>query len=148
MTTLLRLPRGLAIAAAALTLSFSQPALAQGSPQKGGTLVMVVQPEPPTLASYQSTAGPVGQVATKVYEGLLEYDFELKPVPGLAKSWTVSPDGKTVTFKLQQGVKFHDGKPFTSADVQFSVMEVLKKVHPRGTEHLPRGARRWTRPIR
>ncbi|HET9764077.1 MAG TPA: hypothetical protein VFR50_11195, partial [Casimicrobiaceae bacterium] len=34
---------------------------AQGTPQRGGTLVMVVQPEPPTLASYQSTAGPIGQ---------------------------------------------------------------------------------------
>lgn len=105
---------------------------AQSEPRKGGTLVMVVQPEPPTLASYQSTSGPVGQVATKVFEGLLEYDFDLKPVPSLAKAWTVSPDGMTITFKLQEGVKFHDGKPFTSEDVRFSVMDVLKKVHPRG----------------
>ena len=104
----------------------------QATPQRGGTLVMVVQPEPPTLASYQSTAGPIGQVASKVYEGLLEYDFNLRPMPGLAKSWTVSPDGKTITFKLQEGVKFHDGQPFTSADVQFSVLDVLKKIHPRG----------------
>ena len=95
-------------------LAVSLPALAQGAAQRGGTLVMVVQPEPPTLASYQSTSGPIGQVATKVYEGLLEYDFNLKPVPGLAKSWTVSPDGKTITFKLQEGVKFHDGQPFTA----------------------------------
>jgi peptide/nickel transport system substrate-binding protein len=135
MTPLHRLPRGLAIAVAALVMTplftASQSVLAQ-SPQKGGTLVIVVQPEPPTLASYQSTAGPVGQVATKVYEGLLEYDFQLKPTPSLAQSWTVSADGKTVTFKLLPGVKFHDGKPFTSEDVQFSVMEVLKKVHPRG----------------
>src|SRR5262245_24464135 len=107
-------------------------AQAQSQPVRGGTLVMVVQPEPPTLGSYISTSGPIGQVATKVYEGLLEYDFDLKPRPGLAQSWTVSPDGKTVTFKLQDGVKFHDGQPFTSADVKFSVLEVLKKVHPRG----------------
>ena len=132
MTALHRLPRSLAILAGALLLAAAQPALAQATPQKGGTLVIAVQPEPPTLAAYQSTAGPVGQVSTKVYEGLLEYDFQLKPQPSLAQSWTVSPDGKTVTFKLQPGVKFHDGKPFTSADVQFSVMDVLKKVHPRG----------------
>jgi len=105
---------------------------AQETPVKGGTLVMIVQPEPPTLASYQSTSGPVGQVASKIFEGLLEYDFDLKPIPGLARSWTVSPDGKTVTFKLQEGVKFHDGKPFTSEDVKFSILDVLKKVHPRG----------------
>ena len=100
------------------------------TPQQGGTLVMVVQPEPPTLASFLSTAGPVGQVATKVYEGLLEYDFKLAPQPGLAKSWTVSPDGKTITFKLQENVTFHDGKPFTSADVKFTVFDVLKNHIP------------------
>src|SRR6516165_10262628 len=113
-------------------IAASLPALAQGVAQRGGTLVMVVQPEPPTLASYQSTAGPIGQVTTKVYEGLLEYDFNLKPIPGLAKSWTVSPDGKTITFKLQEGVKFHDGQPFTSEDVKFTILDVLKKAHPRG----------------
>ena len=121
-----------ALAMLSLLLAIPPAALAQGTPQAGGTLVMIVQPEPPTLASYQSTSGPVGQVAAKVYEGLLEYDFKLKPQPGLARSWTVSPDGKTITFKLQEGVKFHDGKPFTSADVQFTIMNVLKKTHPRG----------------
>ena len=44
----------------------------------------------------------------------------------------MSADGKTVTFKLRKGVQFHDGKPFTSADVQYSILEVLKKEHPRG----------------
>ncbi|MEO6269455.1 MAG: ABC transporter substrate-binding protein [Lautropia sp.] len=121
---------------AALAIGTCHAAHAQGTPQgaaqKGGTLVMVVQPEPPTLASYQSTSGPVGQVTTKVFDGLLEYDFNLKPVPGLAKSWEIAPDGLSVTFKLKEGVKFHDGKPFTSEDVKFSVLDVLKKVHPRG----------------
>src|SRR6266545_1323935 len=100
--------------------------------KRGGTLVMLVQPEPPTLASYLSTSGPIGQVTSKIYDGLLEYDFGLKPIPGLAESWKVSPDGKTITFTLHKGVKFHDGKPFTSADVKFSILEVLKKHHPRG----------------
>ena len=104
-------------------------ALAQ---KRGGTLVQITQPEPPTLASYLSTSGPIGQVTAKVYDGLLEYGFDMKPQASLAESWTVAPDGKTVTFKLRQGVKFHDGRPFSSADVQFTVMEVLKKVHPRG----------------
>jgi peptide/nickel transport system substrate-binding protein len=119
----------LGAAAALALLGLPGPALAQKS---GGTLIYLVQPEPPTLASYLSTSGPIGQVATKVYEGLLEYDFDLNPLPGLAKSWQTSADGKTITFKLQEGVKFHDGKPLTSADVQFSIMEVVKQVHPRG----------------
>jgi len=114
---------------AALLLLVADPAAAQ---KRGGTLVMLVQPEPPTLASYVSTSGPIGQVATKVYEGLLEYGFDLKPVPGLAESWKVAPDGKSIAFTLQRGVKFHDGKPFSSADVKYSVLEVLKRFHPRG----------------
>jgi peptide/nickel transport system substrate-binding protein len=100
--------------------------------ERGGTLVMIVQPEPPTLASYASTSGPVGQVSTKIFDGLLEYDFNLKPQPGLAESWQVAPEGKTITFKLRDGVKFHDGQPFASDDVKFSIMDVLKKYHPRG----------------
>jgi peptide/nickel transport system substrate-binding protein len=133
MTGLVSAVRGIGCALALCILVLPAVSHAQQArPQRGGTLVMVVQPEPPTLASYQSTAGPIGQVATKVYEGLLEYDFNLRPIPGLAQSWTVSPDGKTITFKLQPGVKFHDGQLFTSADVKFSVLDVLKKIHPRG----------------
>jgi peptide/nickel transport system substrate-binding protein len=116
----------LGMAGAGLT---PQPAMAQ---RRGGTLVQIVQPEPPSLGSYISTALPVGQVAAKIYDGLVEYDFNLRPIPCLAESWTVAADGLTVTFRLRAGVRFHDGQPFTSADVQFTVMEVLKRVHPRG----------------
>jgi len=114
---------------AAATLAGSMPVLAQ---QSGGTLVMIVQPEPPSLASYLSTSGPIGLMAPKVYDGLLDYDKDLKAVPSLAESWNVSDDGKTVTFNLRKGVKWHDGEDFSSADVQFTVMEVLKQIHPRG----------------
>jgi peptide/nickel transport system substrate-binding protein len=98
----------------------------------GGTLIQIVQPEPPSLAPYLSTSGPIGLVAPKIYQGLLDYDLDLNVVPELAKSFDVSEDGLTVTFKLQKGVTWHDGKPFTSADVEFTIMHVLKKFHPRG----------------
>jgi len=107
------------------------PTLAQ-EPTKGGTLTMVVQPEPPTLLSAINSAAPIGVVSTKILEGLLTYDFDMNPRPALAETWKVSPDGKTITFNLRQGVKWHDGKDFTSADVQFSVMKVWKELHPRG----------------
>ena len=117
MTVLISAVRGVAYALALISIVVPAASHAQQTtPQQGGTLVMVVQPEPPTLASYQSTAGPIGQVATKVYEGLLEYDFNLRPIPGLAQAWTVSPDGKTITFRLQQGVKFRISVPETSLD--------------------------------
>src|SRR3989304_4870728 len=91
----------LVVALAGLAL---MPDTASGQ-KRGGPLVMLVQPEPPTLASYLSTSGPIGQVTTKVYEGLLEYDFNLKPIPGLAQSWTGGGGGKTSRVKLPQGVQ-------------------------------------------
>ena len=103
--------------------------------QSGGTLIMVVQPEPPSLASYMSTSQPIGQVATKVYDGLLEYDSETLPQPSLAESWDVSDDGLSITFNLRQNVSWHDGEPFTSADVAFTFMEVLREYHPRGNNN-------------
>lgn len=105
------------------------PAAAQ---KPGGTLVQLTQPEPPNLASYISTSGPIGQVTAKVFDGLLEYGFDLKPQPSLAEKFEVAADGLSLTFKLRAGVKFHDGKPLTSEDVRFTFMDVLKKVHPRG----------------
>ena len=107
-------------------------ALAAKAENYGGTLSFLVQPEPPTLASYVSTSGPIGLVMPKVYEGLFDYDNDGKMIPLLAESYSMSADGKTVTFKLRKGVSWHDGKPFTSADVKFTILEVLKKVHPRG----------------
>ena len=106
--------------------------LAAHAQKSGGTMVFIVQPEPPSLASYLSTSGPIGLVAPKIYDGLLDYDKDLNAVPSLAESHEVSEDGKTVTFNLRKGVTWHDGKPFTSADVKFTVMEVLSKIHPRG----------------
>jgi len=113
----------------AAALATSGMATAQTS---GGTLVFIAQPEPPSLASYLSTSGPIGLVAPKIYEGLLDYDKDLNPMPALAESFEVSEDGKTVTFNLQKGVTWHDGEPFTSADVEFTVMNILRELHPRG----------------
>lgn len=120
------------LGAAAVAGALMTGSMAAHAQKAGGTMVFIAQPEPPSLASYLSTSGPIGLVAPKIYEGLLDYDKDLNAVPALAESYEVSEDGKTVTFKLRQGVTWHDGEPFTSADVQFTVMEVLKKVHPRG----------------
>lgn len=117
---------------AAIASGLVAAALSANAQQSGGTFVYLVQPEPPSMASYLSTSGPIGLVAPKIYDGLFDYDNDLNIVPALAESYEVSEDGKTVTFKLREGVKWHDGAPFTAADVQFTVMDVLKKVHPRG----------------
>lgn len=106
-------------------------AFAQEQPVRGGTLRVAQAAEPPMLVSAFNTSTFIGLISSKIFEGLVEYDFQMNPKPHLAESWTASPDGKTVTFKLRAGVKWHDGQAFSSADVQYSAMEVWKQRHPR-----------------
>lgn len=119
-------------AALALALGWAAaPAVAQ--PKAGAnTLTFALSPEPPFLVTAINTTLQMGMVSSKMHEGLLTIDHDLKPQPLLATSWEVSPDGLAYTFKLRPGVKWHDGRDFTSADVRFTVMEVLKRLHPRG----------------
>jgi peptide/nickel transport system substrate-binding protein len=105
---------------------------ASAQSRRGGTLNFILKPEPPHLQGALSTADPIWQATSKFHNGLLNYDSNLSPVPELAESWRVSPDNRTITFKLRRGVKFHDGRDFTSADVKFTMEEVIKKFHPRG----------------
>ena len=121
--------RSLLLASALPGTAIAQPAR---TPNRGGTMVMIVNPEPATLATYAVSAGNIPMITTQVYEGLLSYDWELNPTPALAKAWVVSPDGKTITFTLQEGVTFHNGEAFTSADVAYSFMEVAKRFNPNG----------------
>ncbi|MGM4967255.1 ABC transporter substrate-binding protein [Tardiphaga sp. 1201_B9_N1_1] len=99
---------------------------------RGGTLNTIIQPEPPILVTAINQQQPTLTVGGKLYESLLRYDFDLKPIPGLAKSWEVSPDGLTYTFKLFPNITFHDGKPLTSEDVIFTMTKVLMETHARG----------------
>jgi peptide/nickel transport system substrate-binding protein len=128
----LRTHRATLLVATALILVAGLLAPAAAQPRRGGTLTIVQGAEPAVLVSAVNTSTFIGTVSTKIHEGLLDYDFDLKPRPALAESWTVSPDGKTYTFKLRHGVTWHDGKPFTSADVKFSLEEIWQKLHPRG----------------
>lgn len=82
-----------------------------------GTLTIGTIEEPDTLNPYITQLVTSNNVLSGVMEGLLKYDSEQKLQPALAESYQVSPDGLTYTFKLRQGVKWHDGEPFTVQDV-------------------------------
>jgi len=66
-----------------------------------------------------------GAVCALVYNGLLRPDEEGRPVPDLAEDWEVSPDGRTYTFHLRDGVRFHDGTELDAGDVVFSFKRIL-----------------------
>lgn len=117
--------RSLALVAA---MAIAAPALAQ---QSGGTLNLVIQPEPPGLMLGLLQNAPTQLVAGDIYESLLRYDTDLQPMPSLAREWEVSEDGLTFTFHLHEDVKWHDGEPFTAEDVVFSVDVFLRETHPR-----------------
>ena len=101
------------------------------TPVKGGTVTAVVAQEPTSLVSFLDTKTDNRDISAKITEGLLRYDAQFKPQPLLATSWSISADGLRYTFKLRQGVKFHDGQDFSSADVRYSLL-TQKRLGPRG----------------
>ncbi|AXS41650.1 ABC transporter substrate-binding protein [Breoghania sp. L-A4] len=105
--------------------------LAHAEPVSGGRANVVIQPEPPSLMLGLVQNGPTQMVAGQIYEGLLRYSTKMEPMPQLAKSWEISDDGMTYTFHLHDNVKWHDGEPFSSADVVFSADVFLRETHAR-----------------
>ncbi|MBR0675556.1 ABC transporter substrate-binding protein [Roseomonas alkaliterrae] len=109
------------------------PAMAQETPRRGGVLTVHFATEQRILnPSLQASTG-VYIVGGKIQEALLDLDAQGNPVGTLAESWESAPDGLTHTFRLRRGVTWHDGRPFTSADVQFTAMEMWKKILNYGT---------------
>ena len=85
-------------------------------------VVLGVALEPPHLDPTAGAAAAIDEVVyANVFEGLTRIDRDGVVKPQLATSWTVSPDGLVYTFTLKSGVTFHDGTPFDSRDVKFSL---------------------------
>ena len=95
---------------------------AQGQPKRGGTLTFAISAETPQYDNHGSDTYATLHFAAPFYSTLLSFNLSKFPdVEGdLAQSWTVAPDLKTYTFKLQPGVKFHNGEALTSADIKAS----------------------------
>src|SRR5687768_7649356 len=94
---------------------------ATAAPQKGGTLNYALRDEPDRLDPNLSGLRPSQIVFFQIFDPLVVRDKRDKKFkPWLATSWTVSANGRTYTFKLRPGVKFHDGTPFDAAAVKFN----------------------------
>lgn len=99
--------------------------LAQATPKAGGTLRISHSTRIATL-NVLSLSGPAEYpVVDMIYSGLTRIGPDNKPHPDLATGWDVSPDAKEFTFHLREGVKFHDGTPFTAEDVVATYTAIL-----------------------
>lgn len=95
----------------------------QGQASNGDDKVLFVayDTKPPSIDPHMSTSQAAAELARPIFESLVAYDANFTPQPVLAESYEVSEDGKTMTFKLRQGIKFHNGKEMTSEDVLASM---------------------------
>lgn len=119
---------------AAALIAASLPFAADAQTRGRDWVVLGMRLEPPNLDSTANAAAAIAEVTHyNIYETLTRINEFGAVGPGLAKSWTISPDGKTYTFALLEGVKFSDGAPLTSADVKFSYTRAAadNSVNPR-----------------
>jgi len=89
-------------------------------PSKGGEMVLAIR-TPKTLNPLLNEEYTVDQALKLIFDSLIDFDDTQKPIPNLASNWKFSNDGVTVTIKLREDVKWHDGTRFTAEDVIFSL---------------------------
>src|SRR5215831_3494167 len=115
-------PRTLAaVGALLLALSLPQPALAQ---KPGGVLKIYFFDSPASMSIHEETTAAGQGPMMGVFNNLVLYKQDVPQsglqsiVPDLASDWSWDEDKTQLTFRLREGVKWHDGKPFTAKDVQ------------------------------
>lgn len=112
-----------ALLAGALAACGTPEAPATGAPRD--TLVFSAPADATTLDPHNTTDTESDQVIGMVFEGLLGFDEGMRIVGRLAESWSVAADGVTWTFRLRQGIRFHDGAPFDAEAVRLNFARVL-----------------------
>jgi peptide/nickel transport system substrate-binding protein len=95
------------------------------TPRDGGTLNRRVDVKIATLNPIITTNREERQVVNYLFTPLVRLDRNLNPVPGLADSWEISPDGKSYTFKLNPRATFSDGTPVRASDVLFTLQKII-----------------------
>ena len=98
---------------------------ASGSVLAAGNAILAIGQQPETLDPYNTNTTMTTAVTKTFYEGLFQFDKDLKVRNVLAESYDVSKDGLVYTFKLRAGVKFHDGTEFNAAAVKTNLDRVM-----------------------
>lgn len=91
------------------------------APPPQNVLRYALTAEPTTFDPALVRDGPTIDLLFQVFEGLVQWDENNRLVPNLAERWEVSPDGRTYTFFLKRGVKFHNGREVTADDFKYSI---------------------------
>lgn len=118
-----------ALGTAATTLRAEGPKSAtQGKATADRTFTLRIQGEPETLDWNKAHTPIETYLLMNLMEGLVTFDAKLKPAPSLSQSWSISPDGRTYTFKLRAGVKWSDGVPLKAKDFVYSWKRLLSPV--------------------
>ena len=123
MSTIRRSAYAWVLAGAALS-ALTAAAQAQ-EPKRGGTIIVHMPSEQRILNPALRASTGVYNITGKIVEPLIDKTYD-GPVGVLATDWSSTEDGLQITVKLREGVAWHDGEPFTCADVAFSAMELWK----------------------
>ena len=94
-------------------------------------LVAAIATDPGHLNPAITTSGTTHTASELLYDGLVSYGTEDEILPALAASWSVEDGARSYRFHLREGVRWHDGQPFTAADVVFTFEEMLLRYHSR-----------------
>ncbi len=107
--------------------SAAQTPAAAAAPRTGGELQFIVGAEPPSFDGHRETTFALLHALSPHYSLLIRFNPDAYPevMPDLAESWDVSADKLTYTFKIRDGVKFHDGSPCTARDIKASYDRIL-----------------------
>ena len=106
----------------ALLINLSIPMeSAWGEPKRGGTLTMAIRKDLTMMNPLVRTMSTDQSIRELIYESLLTLDEKGNLKPKLAESWKISKDGKTYTFNLRKGVKYHNGQEMTARDAKFAI---------------------------
>ena len=107
-----------------------QPELQMREAKFGGMYRRVLGDNPSTLDPAFLTDIYGRAVVSQIFDGLVQFDAHLKPLPALAEFWEASRDGRTWTFTLRRGVAFHHGREVTAHDVVYSLTRLLNPQKP------------------
>ena len=116
--------RRLALAALVVWSALALAACARAPEAPSRDVRVVIYSEPTSLSLIGNTDMNSSQIASLISDGLVAYDAKARCVPMVARSWEMAPDGRTLTFRLREGVKWHDGAPVTSKDVAYTVEKI------------------------